>query len=410
MRPIRIAYLHQYFATPAGGTSTRSYELSRHWRASGHHVEVISGRLADAADPGSDVNGIVVSRVGFPYAQHFSTTFRAVSWLGYCVGASWQLFRRRASIDVVYATSTPLTVLIPSLIGRFAFGLPYVFEVRDVWPEVPIAMGRLRSRPLQSLARRLAALGYRHAHSIVALSPDMARTITSEYGVPQTKIVVASNGTHINGPIKQDAWPEPATIDRGSRRRVVVYAGTLGPVNDPTYLVRLCASVRRLDQEIEFSVLGSGSEWDRCAELAADLGILGNGFTMQPRIPKPRALEIIAHADVSLSTTANIEALWANSANKVFESLGVGTPVAINHGGWLAQLLQDEGVGLVMDPEDVEAAALQLIRYLRSPAAESGNSRARRCREVACQRFDWRVIGADVLKVIESAAADAKGE
>lgn len=399
MQPLRIAYLHQYYATPKGTTSTRSYELSGYWQQCGHTVTVITGTTEHERRRRESHSGVQVHYCGMPYSQHFGTIARLASWAAYCTAATIYIARRRATIDVVYASSTPLSVLVPALMARALMGIPFVFEVRDVWPEVPIALGRLNSRLAQHVSRFVATLGYRLAGRIVALSPDMSRLIVENYEVPSGKVSVAPNGTHVASRRRTAASSVTGSHVRGMR--TVIYTGTLGQVNDPEFIIRLCAAVRALDPTIHFAIFGDGSESSKCQELAAQLGVLNHGLTMHARVAKAVVLEHVAAADLSLSTTADISMLWANSANKVFESLGSGTPVAINHGGWLADFLEAEAVGVVLDREDMSRAAQQLVSYLNDgPATTEGMSD--HCRHIAATHFDWQIIGGDTLAAIEA--------
>lgn len=398
-KSLRIAYLHQYFATPEEATSTRSYELSRYWQAAGHNVTILTGTTDYEVDRSRTSDGVALHYCGLPYSQHYGTLARMASWIAYCIAASYYIARRHNQIDVIYASSTPLTVLVPALVARFAMGIPFIFEVRDVWPEVPIAMGRLRSRSIRFLSRTIARWGYRYSRNIIALSPDMAQLVSDNYDVPRNKITLAPNGTNISSD-----HPHPNSNGAPSPlhgTRTVLYMGTLGKVNAPEYIVRLSRAARDLDPTIQFTIFGSGSETAKCCDLATQLGVLDNGLEIHPRLPKPIVLERVAAADLSLSTTANIPILWANSANKVFESLGSGTPVAINHGGWLADFLEAKAVGVVLDREDISRAAQQLVSYLNDgPAATEDISD--HCRHIAATHFDWQIISGDTLATIET--------
>ncbi len=141
---MKVSYLHQYFCTPELNGGTRSYELSRRLRSWGLDVTVITtDQKPDGKDVfswrDSTVDGIPVRWFGNPYSNELRFWHRMLSFFRFMFAATWELFRQDA--DVVYATSTPLTVAVPAVIMKIIKRRPMVFEVRDAWPTVPIAIG-----------------------------------------------------------------------------------------------------------------------------------------------------------------------------------------------------------------------------------------------------------------------------
>jgi glycosyltransferase involved in cell wall biosynthesis len=169
-----------------------------------------------------------------------------------------------------------------------------------------------------------------------------------------------------------------------------VYTGTLGAVNGAGYLVRLAARVRPLDSDVRFLLVGSGKEWDHVKRLAADEGVLNTTLRMCPEIPKADIPVILAAATMATSVCRPLPGLWNNSANKFFDALAAGRPIAINYGGWQADLLRATGAGLVLDPHDVEASARSLVSRLRDHEwlAEAGDA----ARRLAATEFSSEVL------------------
>lgn len=149
---MHIVYLHQYFNTPAMSGSTRSYEIARRLVSAGHRVSVVtSSRISDDRKGWvqSNESGIDVHWLAVPYSNRMAYGERISAFLRFAFGAA----RRAASLrgDVVFATSTPLTIAIPGVFAARKLKVPMVFEVRDLWPEVPIAIGALRNPPFQEM-------------------------------------------------------------------------------------------------------------------------------------------------------------------------------------------------------------------------------------------------------------------
>src|SRR5690554_5366431 len=167
---MKIIYLHQYFKTPNENGGTRSYDLANSFVKEGEHVEVIT----TTSDSFGFVNGkrwrteeiscIVVHYLYLPYDNSFSFTKRAWVFFLFLWYSSIRLLKLRG--DVVLATSTPLTIGIPALIKKLFHHTPYIFEVRDVWPEAVIAIGAVKNKWLQKLLYRLEKLIYKNAIEI----------------------------------------------------------------------------------------------------------------------------------------------------------------------------------------------------------------------------------------------------
>ena len=362
---MRIIYLHQYFATPQDVGGTRSYEMARRLVAAGHEVFMITSDRHGKFQNGWHITheaGIQVHWAPVPYANKMSYRQRIQAFLRF----AWDAARRAASIpaDVVFATSTPLTIAIPAVYAAKRQHIPMVFEVRDLWPEAPIAIGVLRG-PLIPPARWLERFAYRHSAQIVALSQRLKNGVV-QAGYPAKRVHIIPNGSDL------DLFDVPETLGHHFRwqfewlqeRPLVVYTGTLGRVNGVGYLVRLARAVRLLDPAIRFLIVGSGIEKPSVEKLARDLGVLNENLFMLSPLPKTQIPAVLAAADIATSVVINDPRLWGDSANKIFDAFASGTPVAINHGGGMADLLAETGAGLVLSPTDSELAAHQLVAFL----------------------------------------------
>jgi glycosyltransferase involved in cell wall biosynthesis len=405
---MRILYLHQYFTTPAMPGGTRSYELARRLVARGHQVEMITSHRGPTTHRRqgwyqTEESGIRVHWLPVPYSNRMAYPDRLKAFAHFARASG----RRATSLggDVVFATSTPLTIAIPGLYAARRLGVPFVFEVRDLWPTVPIALGALRSPLAIAAARRLERLAYRRSARVVALSPEMRAGIIAA-GHPAERIEVIPNGCDL------DAFaigPEPGIALRRRHewlqdRPLVVYIGTLGQVNGVGYLARMAAETRRLDPAVRFLVIGEGREEEVVRGLARALGVLDDNFFMMPLIPKRDVPAWLSAADIATSVVIDRRELWANSANKVFDALAAGRPVAINHGGWLADLLRETGAGIVLDQGDASIAARELTRSLNDRRwLERAGSAAR---EVAHSRFDRDRLAAQLEQILFTALAD----
>ena len=396
---MKIVYLHQYFKTPQTNGGTRSYEMARRWVARGHRVHMVTSDSERSTGGWRtyEVEGITVHACAVPYSNSMSFGRRIQAFFQFGVRASFRA--RRLKGDVVFATSTPLTIIVPALFATAFRRTPMVFEVRDLWPDVPIALGVLTNPLMQRAARTLEWIAYHSADAVVALSPGMAEGIRNR-GIGASRIVVAPNSCD------NEDFNIPNAIGIAYResqpwlkdRPLVVYCGTLGKVNNIRYMVDVAAATRLLESSIAFAIYGTGAEEQLVRERADSLGLLNTTLFMPGAVTKKELPDILSAADVCTSFVLPVKELEYNSANKFFDALAAGRTMAVNHYGWQAELLEASGAGLVLDPKDPYKAARALIDFLRDPGRVS---RARdAARLLADQQFARDLLSDRVLETL----------
>lgn len=387
---LKIIYLHQYFTTPDMSGGTRSYEMARRLVEWGHEVHIVTSwrRPTSCSDWFDEViEGINVHWLPVPYDNSMSFWQRMRAFFRFAGKAG----QRAVHIggDVVFATSTPLTIALPGVYAASRLKVPMVFEVRDLWPEVPIAMGYLKNPLLRWTALRLERFAYDHACAVIALSDGMADGVVAA-GFPRERVHIIPNSSDLElfahdaaGAVRfRGAHPEIGD------RPIALYPGALGVVNDVSYLARLAHPLRELLPEACVVVIGAGAEEDKVRSVAARLGILGKNFFQYEAVPKRDLVDAFSAAAVIVSCAIDKPALRANSANKFFDALASGTPVAVNYGGWQAELITETGAGLAMSPDpDAAAPALAALLGDERRLALSG-ARARELAETRYSRED----------------------
>jgi glycosyltransferase involved in cell wall biosynthesis len=379
--------------------------MSKRFAAAGHDVHVVTAQSYRPSLPRrpslEKMEGFTVHWVSVKYRAHMGFFRRMVAFLHYAVVAGWRA--RRLKADLVFATSTPLTIALPGVFAKRGHRAPMVFEVRDVWPEVPIAMGILNNPMLQWAALKLEHFAYRNSEAIIALSPGMADDVARQ-GVPRARITVVPNAcdnARFNVPAHhgRDFRGERSWLED---RPLVVYAGAFNRANGVGYLARLAHAVDRFDGEIRFLIVGDGPERPSIELLAQELGVLDRTFFIEDEIPSSSMPALMSAATISTSLFIPVKVLEDNSANKFFDTLAAGRPVAVNYDGWHADLIRDHNVGIVLDPDDVEAAATSLVAFLHD---EQRIDTARRAaRRLADGQFDRDRLTAVVLDVLEDVA------
>ena len=353
--------------------------------ALGHEVNLITTSRDINVNKGwftTYESGIKVHWIPLPYSNHFSYRERIIAffkfaWFAGCKAATIQS-------DVIFATSTPLTIALPAFYASRRLGIPMVFEVRDLWPELPIAMGALKSPILRNAAKLLEKFAYKSSKEIIALSPGMADGIVSA-GFPANHITEIPNGSDNNSfyPSSELRCSFRSEFGIPEDKILVVYVGTFGRINDCAYMVRL-ASALSTDSRFHFLMVGGGFEFNSIVLQSEKLGVLNRNLQIFDSVPKQDVPRILAAADISTSLFLPLRAMEVNSANKFFDGLSSGCCVAINYGGWQARLLRDHGAGLQLS-RDASLAAHQLQDFLRDPGRLSQAKVA--ARQLAIKQF-----------------------
>jgi glycosyltransferase involved in cell wall biosynthesis len=370
-----VLYFHQYFATRRRSTATRSYELARRLVERGHRVTIVSrdtrrleaGRKEPPAGrvvAREQVDGIDVLYLNIPYANRYSTPVRLASFMAFTVAASVAGALERRP-DVVFASSTPLTIGIAGLLTARAKRAPFVFEIRDLWPAVPIALGELRSGPAIKSAEWLERRLYAEAKRIVVLS-EASREELERRAIPGEKLVFIPNASDL------DVF-RPDVVDRGFRARhdlegrfVALYTGSMGRAYGLDQLIDAAATLVRLgDEQVTIVAIGDGGERPRLEERAAGLRLRNLRFL--PAVPKEELAGIVGAADVTLTIFAPHPILETTSPNKFFDSLAAGKPVVVNLDGWLRRIVEENEAGVWVPAGNAEALAGALSVLAANP-------------------------------------------
>ncbi len=348
---MHILYIHQHFATPKGTTGTRSYEFARRWVQAGHKVTLITGYydiggldISETHGRKQTIDGINIVIVGTKYSNKQSYVRRIFSFLSFCILSIYAGLRTK-KIDIIYATSTPLTVGIPAVILKWFKCKPFVFEVRDQWPEIPIELGIIKSKIMIRVLLWLEKTIYKYSSAIVALSPGMAdgikKVLTCEKSittVPNCCDLEVFNPDINDTRIREKyGWAD---------KLVFLHFGAMGKVNNLEFVINAAEKLSD-DNNIHFVVAGDGSERQNLIKKVEQLK-LTNLEILDSR-PKADLAELVAACDISMVVIAGFPVLENNSSNKFFDSLSAGKPVLLNYSGWQRKVLEDNNAGYGCD-------------------------------------------------------------
>jgi len=365
---MKVIYLHKYFCTPSMSSGTRSYEMARRLVKKGHKVYMISSKHSHSEIKERNFSieeGVHVWWLPVKYSNNMNFIQRIYSFIVYCIYA--YIIGRKLNYELVLASSTPLTVAIPGILLSKIRKVPFILEVRDLWPAIPIELRIIRNVLLIKLSQYLESISYRLSDKIIALSNGMRDGII-DAGINKSKIAVIPNGSDIElfninsisdiGNIDQINWIN-------TDRNIIIYTGAIGKINGLSYMAFMAEEMIKLNPNALFCIIGDGAEKDKVNLLAKKLGIMNNNFYMVPKMSKKKLPQILSVSTVLTSFVINEKILWNNSANKFFDGLAAGKPLMINYGGWQADLLNKYDAGIVVSPDDPIIGAKKLNNLLQ---------------------------------------------
>jgi len=403
---MNVVYVHQHFSTTRGATGTRSYDFARLLVERGHRVTVVCGVYGPSDIPGQRLDGLVTRRsidgidvriVNVRYDNRQRIWRQIAAFLAFMVVGTVEVLRVRDA-DVVFATSTPLTVGLPGAVARYVRRVRFVFEVRDIWPEQAIDSGALTNPVLIGVARLAERLFYRAADAILVVSRRMGERLRERIGADGRKVRVLALGTDVAFFTRAEAdvaWRRGCGLEG---KFVAVFAGAHGRLNALGWVLRAAALLKD-DPDIRIVLIGDGVLKPALREQARRDG-LQNVLFLDP-VPKERLAGVLKACDLGLMTLENLPILDTACPNKFLDYMAAGLPVLVNFNGEAGWITEREGCGVVVPPEDPQAMA----EALRRCAADRAGSRdmGRRGQVLVGKAFDRRRLVEEFERVLQGA-------
>ncbi len=404
---MKVLYFHQHFVTPKGAGAIRSYVMARKLIEHGHSVTMVCGSAVGSTTGlmgefvsnvrRGGVDGIDVIELNLQYSNNDSFIRRAATFLRFAIRSVRIAFTE--NYDIVFATTTPLTAGIPGIVAAFFRRKPFVFEVRDLWPELPKAMGVIKNPVVLWALARLERITYRSADRLIGLSPGIVAGI-QRCGIPCDKISMIPNGCDLDiFDADQPPW-RPAAIDHEDL--MAVYAGTHGIANGLHAVLEAARELqKRSRNDIKILLIGSG-KLKRELMASAEKYELKNVVFHDP-VSKDQLSGLMKTADIGLQILANVPAFYyGTSPNKFFDYLAAGVPVLNNYPGWLADMIAQQNCGFAIAPDDPVkfADTLEHAADNRKELAEMGINAA----ALARSEFDRDKLAGRFVAWVEAAA------
>ena len=367
---MKILYFHQHFQVPTQAGATRSYEMAKALIAAGHQVTMVCGEIANLNLSQTkqryiyrgDVDGIDVIQIALPYSNNDGIAKRMMTFLKFA--AAGVRIALKEDYDFVFATSTPLTAGIPGIAAKLFRRKEFIFEVRDLWPELPKALGMKNPFLLAGMSI-LEWMSYHAADKAIGLSPGICDGIRrrSQKNKP---IVMIPNGCDLQI-FTPDNKGKLNLAGISESDKVAIFTGAHGIANGLDAVLNAAAVLLKKGRtDIKIAFIGSGNQKAHLQERAKNEN-LTNCLFFAP-VPKIELNRIVASADIGLMILKNVPAFYyGTSPNKFFDYIASGLPVLNNYPGFLADHITKSNCGLVVPPDDPEAFANALIQLADSP-------------------------------------------
>ncbi len=396
---MKIIYIHQYYRRPEEGGAVRSYHLAKGLVDAGHQVEIISGGSSDSYDQ-CWIDGVKVHYLPVVYNQKFGFLKRIWSFLQF-VNQAKKLIKKLQRPDLFFISSTPLTTGLIGLWGKRKFAVPYVFEVRDLWPKAPIEVGAIKNPLLKIALGRMEKRIYREALNLVALSPGIAEHIRKVCPNRTVALIPNFSDTSRFFPVsKNEATMKKYGI---SDAMTIAYTGAIGEVNAVDELLNLAELAKKRGKNWQFFIMGEGSKKSALQKQATEKELSSVYFI--PFGSKEKVSEVLGISDLAWISFAHLPVLKSNSPNKFFDALAAGKPIIVNHKGWVYDLVITHDLGITCLPDQVEEAFVKLeeLETNGKRLAELGTN----CRKISEEFFTKEIAVARLLHVLDPSKSSA---
>ena len=362
---MKILIFYQYFTTPKGSWGTRIYEFSKEWVNKGHDVTVVTS-IYSKSDlkavkfiENQIFEGIKVKVLNIKIDNKQPIIKRIFSFILYSIISSWYAFTLKA--DIVISSSGPITVGIPGLISKIFSKKKLVYEVRDLWPEVPIEVGVIKNVFLKKVAYFFEKKLYENASLVVGLSPGIRDHIISNFN--HKNVISVTNSANLN------LFGEKKYFDDNILNEndfYGIYTGNIGEINNSFWLVDAARNLKNKNiDNIKIVLVGDGQLKPEIISIIKKEKLIN--LIHFDLMPKERLVPFIQNANVSFVPLSPNPILDTSSPNKFFESLAAGVPVIQTTKGWIKDYIEINNVGFNLDGNDSESLSELLIKLKNNP-------------------------------------------
>ncbi len=406
----KILFVSPYFPPEMGAPSARVSELARHWVHAGQDVTVLTAfpNQPNGVVPleyrkpmrrlvmTEDYYGARVERTWLVPTPNRKPWERIANYSSYCVSAMVRGLLLPKP-EVIIGTSPQMLAAVAGLWVAKLRRVPFIFEVRDLWPESLIGVGMAgSSHPLYRMITKLAKMLYRYSDHVVVVSPAFKDYLHQHWNVPLEKISIIVNG--VEEDLFSPSQPDQRLLtDLGLTGKFVVsYIGTLGGAHGVSTIVET-AGLLRHRPEIVFLLVGDGADRDQIERQVLDRKL--DNVKLLPPQPRSAVPSLIASSHVCLVVLRDAEVFRTVIPTKMLEFMSCGRPVVLAVQGQAQEIIETANAGICVPPENSEALAAAVERLCADK--EQRERFGRNGRNYIVNHMSRKQTAVEYLEVIE---------
>ena len=397
---MHILIIHQAFAAINEPGGTRHHELARHLIQRGHRVTIIASPVSYITGNASSHAESGATQVGEPKiirayvyrAHHKSFVHRVFAFLSFMLSSFIEGLKVK-DVDLIWGTSPPIFQGITAWALARIKRVPFLLEIRDLWPAFAIAVGVLKSRILIGASEWLEKFLYRSADRVMVNSPGYVDHVR-DLGAKRVELVPNGADSGMFDPAKKGA--DFRSSHSINRKFVALYAGAHGMSNDLTVVLDAANLLQDLS-DLQVVFLGDGKEKVNLQQRAAEMAL--KNVTFVDSVPKSEMSDALAGADACIAILKPIEWYKTTYPNKVFDYMAAGRPITLAIDGVIRDVVDAAGCGIFAEPGDPVA----LANALRALATDPEKSRAMGLagRRYIEEHFDRAVLAEELTEILE---------
>lgn len=412
---MKLLLLHQYFLEEDDSGGSRFNEMTKQWSEQGHEITVLAGMMHYNGDKKRDEykgkwfkekqqGSVKVWRTHVSESYNVGFLGRLWGYFSFVFSSLWAgIFKVEEKYDVILVTSPPLFVGITAFLISKLKGVPYVFEIRDLWPESAIDTGVVTNKQIIRMAYWFESFIYKNASLINVLTPAFRQTLIEKKGVPAEKIIFIPNAADfsLSDNLLSDFDAEAFREEKGwSDRFVVTYVGAHGVANHLEQVIETAQLLR--DTNVLFVLIGGGMQKKSLKEQTAAMK-LGNVIFLDP-VAKAEVFKYILASDMGTSVLKKVDTFKTVYSNKTFDYMACKKPILMAIDGVSRELVEEAGAGVFVEPENPEDFAEKVRSYLIQP--ERIHLEGERGYQFAKRNFDRAALGNKYLSYLATISGD----
>ena len=412
---MRILLLHQYFLEKNGGGGSRFNEMTKTWLNEGHEITVLGGML-DATGTKKwpqykgklfanvDHDGVEVIRCHVSEAYNVNFLGRLWGYFSFVFSSIWAgLFKTKGKYDVILVTSPPLFLGISAYLLSRLKRTPYVFEVRDLWPESAIDTGVVKNKWIIKFAFWFERFVYKKALLINVLTPAFRDKLINNKNVPKDKVIFIPNAADFG--IANELYDEQFDanafkIQNGWKNKVIItYVGAHGVANHLIQVIETAELIKEKHPEVLFLLIGAGMQKKMLKDEVQKRGL--ENVVFKDQMPKKEVFKHIMASDFGASVLKKVDTFKTIYSNKTFDYMSCKKPIMLAIDGVSRELVETAKCGFFIEPENPQDWADKMDQILQRSGDELSTMGANGY-DYALKHFDRTLLAKNYIELIES--------